>query len=627
MDTSHAPVSAATVDFLVGEQVMSAETDANGEFQVNLNPGSYEVHVMKDGYEPFSTMYSATRDGNFVAILTPSVKPNRPTITFAVSAGDQKGQYRAGSEISRSGMFTAYGSFNQPDVAQAASYPWGTQLGNLSARYVDSTGTNFPVPLFFANGTQFSGAIPGDAAVGRGWLYVSDGRGESDPFGVNLTAARLTFFQFFPSQGFGIFTHLDGSVVTPSNPAQAGEIVVAWLANQGRLMADGDLTTGDLQQVRDFEFRLNGVPMEKLYVGATSFANGAQANLTVPADAQTSCKNQVLVTTMLTQEEAAQLDVEMTYGVPVAFPIVGANDGQTACSDPGSFDAEDHVMLGAGPINTMAVGVHELNVWNNNTQMFDQYLGTDLVSWIWDLRSAWGSGPTPPGTCELQYDLHGANFFAPTANQVTGSATLNTPFSALPLAAGGNVGDFANLYQPPAAYSSGNVSMDLSGLEVNGMPMQGMLMRDYTRKAGLAMERFMDRLMADQPISVQNLLPRITKTLVEMPPGERATVKGELRVSANDSFGTSRVRCLFDEQPLSLSQAWEQLTRIIQQEMPRETNHIDFTLRFFEAEAAPYRHSGGPVIRTDLVFDASISIPDVKDEELVLLLPNTVSAN
>ena len=146
-----------------------------------------------------------------------------------------------------------------------------------------------PAGLFYVSPTQVnfllsSGALPGPAIV----QVVRDGLA-GPPVTIQLAEASPGLFQLDPD--YVVATRPDGSVITPKNPAKAGEVVILYATGLGRttpLPADREIPSeaAPLTRLADFEVAIDGQPLpagDVLYAGvAPSFAGLYQINVRLP---------------------------------------------------------------------------------------------------------------------------------------------------------------------------------------------------------------------------------------------------------------------------------------------------------------------------------------------------------
>ncbi|HYP05139.1 MAG TPA: endo-1,4-beta-xylanase [Bryobacteraceae bacterium] len=153
---------------------------------------------------------------------------------------------------------------------------------------------NIPAPLIYAVAGQVSAIVPYEVA-GRAETVVQYEFNGVRSNTVTLPVARTApgiFASDASGKGPGLVLKLDYSVVSPTNPARAGDAVLLLATGGGAI--SGGAVTGALapssgQQSEPVTATINGVPAEVLYAGpAPGLVNGVlQVNLTIPQAAGT----------------------------------------------------------------------------------------------------------------------------------------------------------------------------------------------------------------------------------------------------------------------------------------------------------------------------------------------------
>ena len=176
---------------------------------------------------------------------------------------------------------------------------WDTravQSGDMSAGVMPTSLVNvtvyfegWPAYLYYVSPTQINLLVPSNLLPGAFQFWV-DRQGTRGPVvTVTLQNAAPAIFQI--SAGVVIATHLDGSVVSNSSPATAGEIVTLWatgLGNTYPALEDGVLPSAAqwLLQMDQFTVEVNGAALDPtaiLYAGvAPGFAGLYQVNVRLP---------------------------------------------------------------------------------------------------------------------------------------------------------------------------------------------------------------------------------------------------------------------------------------------------------------------------------------------------------
>ena len=183
---------------------------------------------------------------------------------------------------------TIYGTNLAFSTASAGNLPIGSVLPNGLAGVTVVVG-GFIANLFYVSPTQINFLIPYFLTPGTVTVFVARNStaGPAVQIQLNSTAPGG-----FPWNGYIIGTHLDGSLITPTSPATAGEIIVIYVAGLGRVSPD--TTSGRLAPaaapivaLSQTQVLLSGVACPQsslLYVGlAPGFAGLYQINLKLPA--------------------------------------------------------------------------------------------------------------------------------------------------------------------------------------------------------------------------------------------------------------------------------------------------------------------------------------------------------
>jgi len=159
-----------------------------------------------------------------------------------------------------------------------------TTLGNVEVYF-----EGWPAYLYYVSPTQINVLVPSSLLAGTFQFWV-DRQGTRGPIvTVKLQDAAPALFETAGS--IPIATHLDGSLVSSSAPAAAGEVITLWatgLGNTNPDLQDGVLPrmAQSLSQMSQFGVWLNGVPIDPaliLYAGvAPGYAGLYQVNVRLP---------------------------------------------------------------------------------------------------------------------------------------------------------------------------------------------------------------------------------------------------------------------------------------------------------------------------------------------------------
>jgi uncharacterized protein (TIGR03437 family) len=181
---------------------------------------------------------------------------------------------------------TIYGTNLAFDTESASVQTGGTLPTTIAGVGVVVKGIT--ANMFFVSPTQINFLIPYDLTAGMVSVYVGR-QGLAGPvvqIQLNSTAPGLFLYN-----NFVIATHLNGTLISPTSPANGGEIIVIYVAGLGRVNPDttsGRLATfaATIVAAAQTEILLDGVPCPQsslLYVGlAPGFAGLYQINLILP---------------------------------------------------------------------------------------------------------------------------------------------------------------------------------------------------------------------------------------------------------------------------------------------------------------------------------------------------------
>jgi uncharacterized protein (TIGR03437 family) len=172
-----------------------------------------------------------------------------------------------------------------------------TELANVQV-YVD----NWPAPLLYVSAPQINFIIPGNEISGNVKVRVVR-EGVTGPE-VTLTLVNASPALFALSTGYIVATHSDGSLLTASSPAQAGEIVVIYATGLGQTEPNPDpgeipQTAASIVLFNSLTVSLNGAALAWYlikYAGVTPFSVGLyQINVELPNTVDTNPQIQVTI--------------------------------------------------------------------------------------------------------------------------------------------------------------------------------------------------------------------------------------------------------------------------------------------------------------------------------------------
>lgn len=207
----------------------------------------------------------------------------------------------AGPRISTGGVVDA-ASFRQLLAPGTIASLFGTNLVTSTAAAsaiplplelagVRVTVNGLDAPLFFVSPTQINFQVPQETPLGSIGIVVQRGSSLSPPIIATVAANAPGIFTYQRVAGSQdpIVLHADGKLVTPTNPAQAGEVLIAFGTGMGEL--ENAPPTGAAAEARPLTrakvnptVTVGGVAAESLFAGWTpGFVGLGQFNIRLPA--------------------------------------------------------------------------------------------------------------------------------------------------------------------------------------------------------------------------------------------------------------------------------------------------------------------------------------------------------
>jgi uncharacterized protein (TIGR03437 family) len=145
-----------------------------------------------------------------------------------------------------------------------------------------------PANIYYASPTQINFLVPSNLLATTFDVRVTMNALNGPAVRLQLAETAPGLFQLDPE--FAVATRPDGSVITPENPAQPGDVIVLYATGLGptspRAEAGQVATTAARVTTPNFRLLLNGIDVEReraFYVGLTpGFAGLYQINLNLP---------------------------------------------------------------------------------------------------------------------------------------------------------------------------------------------------------------------------------------------------------------------------------------------------------------------------------------------------------
>jgi uncharacterized protein (TIGR03437 family) len=193
----------------------------------------------------------------------------------------------AGAALAPGAIAAIYGSNLASDTVINGELPLPITLGGTSV-----TIGGVKVPLYYVSPTQLNIQVPFELDSTKQYqVVVSSGKEIAPPEPIQLVSATPGLALF--ADGGILAQHLDGSLVTRSAPARAGEVIVAYLVGLGA--TDGAVASGApspadplVRPATLSTLTVGGVDTPISFIGLTPGLVGLyQLNFRVPTDAPT----------------------------------------------------------------------------------------------------------------------------------------------------------------------------------------------------------------------------------------------------------------------------------------------------------------------------------------------------
>ena len=185
--------------------------------------------------------------------------------------------------VSRGELITLTGTNLGPSTLQVAgAIPLPTTLGGVQVLV-----NNVAAPLYYVSATQIAAIVPFETTASVAQIQVINNQGQSNMVTefVNLTTPGI--FTIPPGGiNYAAAEHSDGSLVTPSHPAQVGETVAVYVTGLGDVSPGvGDGAAGVFGTTSNtISAFVSGTAASVAYAGlAPGLAGLYQVNLQIPS--------------------------------------------------------------------------------------------------------------------------------------------------------------------------------------------------------------------------------------------------------------------------------------------------------------------------------------------------------
>ena len=225
--------------------------------------------------------------------------------------------------IAQGSIFVVYGSNLGPaSLVAAAALPLPTTAG-LAGTSVSVTvnGMTVAAPMIYSFQTQVAAVLPSNTPVGTGTLTVTfNGAGGSIPITVVATNFGISTVNQSGS-GQGVVTYPNYALVTGTNSAKPGDVLVVWGTGLGAITGSDAVIPTPSDLGTPIRVYVGGAQASVVYRGRSGSPGLDQINIVVPQGVAAGCNVSLVIQTGNV--------VSNTVSIPVA-PTGGT------CSDPGA---------------------------------------------------------------------------------------------------------------------------------------------------------------------------------------------------------------------------------------------------------------------------------------------------
>lgn len=279
--------SAVAVSFTNGDDALVLRSIGNGIYSGMWSPGrsgSTSIGVLATGgglqagkADPITGVVGAAGTG---ALSTPLIYRNG-----AVHGAS----FKRYAPLAPGQIFSLFGKNLAAGQTGADSIPLPNSLGGISA-----TMGGMNLPLYYADTGQVNAQVPFDLASGNTLpLIVKSSSTASPPELVTLSEAEPGIFTVNSSgSGAGVVTDATGALISESNPARAGDVVIVYATGLGTTkprVASGQASPSSppAQTVSAVTAYIGGQRAGVEFAGLTPGLVGLyQVNVRIPADVQ-----------------------------------------------------------------------------------------------------------------------------------------------------------------------------------------------------------------------------------------------------------------------------------------------------------------------------------------------------
>jgi uncharacterized protein (TIGR03437 family) len=279
--------------------------------------------------------------------------------------------------IAQGSIFAISGSgMAQSTASQTA--PLSTSLSGVTVTVSVSGVTTQAIPYYVSPG-QITAVLPSSTPVGDGTVTIASG-GQTGSAAIHVVSSAFGLLSTQAVLGGSAIVqnyNQGGQLVTPTNAANPGELLVLWGSGLGPVSGDETQyqTPTNLTNI-PIEVDIGGVSATVTYRGRSSYPGLDQINVIVPAGVS-GCSVSLVVT---------------AGGIPSNFATIPAASNGRTCSDPGlaPITGQQYQELSAlGSVNWGTIALTSLNSSGTQTgvatansayAMFQRYSAQQFAS-------------------------------------------------------------------------------------------------------------------------------------------------------------------------------------------------------------------------------------------------------
>jgi len=264
--------SAQSYTYADGYQSGTTYTDTFFSTQETIGAGGVRIGV---GIGPFPSLS--------VALPAPALTGNSGVYLSPIGIVNAASSAPFTAGVSRGELITLYGANIGPDTIQFAStVPFPTTLAGVQVLI-----NNRPAPIYYVSAGQVSAIVPYETTGSVAQIQVVNNQGSSNVVTELVNPTTPGLFTI-PAGGIGYAAaeHVDGSLVSPSHPAQVGETIAVYVTGLGDVLpsiSDGapgvsSATTNTITA------SVNNLAATVAYAGlAPTLVGLYQVNVTIPS--------------------------------------------------------------------------------------------------------------------------------------------------------------------------------------------------------------------------------------------------------------------------------------------------------------------------------------------------------